>query len=56
MKDYKVTVCNETPYGAFIPETRTFKALNIEMLYKNLKQNGYKRYFIGSLSEDHIDQ
>ncbi len=49
MKTYKVTVYNETPWGGFIPEQKTMKAVDLNSLYSLLKERGYKRYFIGSL-------
>jgi hypothetical protein len=51
MNNYNVTVYNETIYGAFVPEQKIFRAMNLESLYDLLKMKGYKRYFIGSLSE-----
>ena len=51
MKTYKVTVYIETRYGAFVPEKKLFRAVNLESLYEILRIRGYKRYFIGSLSE-----
>jgi len=51
MKNYNVTVYNETRFGAFVPEQKIFRAMNLESLYEILKIKGYKRYFIGSLSE-----
>ena len=48
-KVYKVTVYNITPWGAFIPEVKTFRAMSVEILYDILKVKGYKQYFIGSL-------
>lgn len=50
MKNYNVTVYNETRFG-FVPEQKIFRAMNLESLYEILKIKGYKRYFIGSLSE-----
>jgi len=38
-------------FGAFVPEQKLFKAVDIEMLHEILKIKGYKKYFIGSLLE-----
>lgn len=51
MNNYNVTVYNETIYGASVPEQKNIRAMNLESLYDLLKMKGYKRYFIGSLSE-----